>query len=371
MEKGKKEEKITPGSGLREGAIKERKIFQTITFLVFSLLFLTIVFFNFFSKPDDLQVDRPLDLTQKEKLEGEVYLTLSPIEGEKTNIYKLDVETMELEEYFEDSPYNNYMAKFSSDQRKMVFVREYDDYMSQILLLDLESNEIKELTTKSEYRANNPVFSQDDTKITFWTYESKESPSGYGQSPSEHNIYVLSLDDLTTEVVAQGVFPLFFPKDSSLIYLGNEGLYKVNLENGEETLLADLSDLMLSFSEFADDSDTGFWGWFSIRFNYLPEKEMLVLTNSMNSRVYFAELTPVDSGLSYYKWFDDFHVNAPHWPNFSPEGDFIAVQTFEPGVTEFSQLSLFDTETAEVYKTVELTDYKVNSIWVTDWIRNK
>jgi hypothetical protein len=335
-------------------------------FIVFILL-ISILFsvYYFFLKGSSFE--ERFSFSEKNPT-GEIYLTLSPKGEEKPNIYKLDVESMELEEYFKDSPYKNYMAKFSSDREKMVFVREYEDGKSQILLLDVNSNKILEVTEKLDYQPNNPVFSQDDSSIVFWIYESNESASNYGATPDSHSIYVVSLDDFEKEKVANGVFPIFFPGNESLLYLGNKGLYYLAFDNLEAEVFVDISDLMEELGNFADDPEQGFWGWFSIRFNYLAEKDLIVLTNSMNSRVYFAELTEMESGLRYYHWYEDFEFNAPHWPNISPDGNFFVMQDFDFGVTDWSQLSILDIAKPNVIKRISLADFRVDSIWVTDWI---
>ncbi len=308
-------------------------------------------------------------------LEGEIYLTLSPLETNKPNIYKLDLETMELEEYFKDSPYRNYVGKFTSDFQKMMFVRLYADDMSQVLLLDESTQKISEITSKSEFFPRDPVFSPDNAHIAYWVYEGEENelPFGFGKKPENHKIYISDLEG-NEQYVADGVFPLFGTNKEEIYFFKKEGIYKKNLENNEESLWFDF--VMDRFNPFEEMIQAGEIRadveiWMTMRFNFSKDRELFIISDTFDSIVYVCELN-LSSAVACEEGplVPPFGPSSPNWPVFSPIGNYVVMQTVKylEGAHQ-NQISIFSLlGEIENLKDFDLSKYEQQNIWVSDWI---
>ena len=364
--------------------------------ILFTLVFLIYFYFN--TKPDsEVDIVYRDDVTDQEtSLEGTIYLTLSPGEENNPNIYTLDLSTGEFSPVFEtlveSGAQLNYMSKFSSDLRQKVFYRwsvetlidqdkaaefgevdlteemyeelliSHEEY-GNLFILDMETEELSELIPRSDLGIRNPHFSSDGQYVVYWT----EEPGLQEEFsiPESHGIYISSLDG-TQEEITQGAFPQFSPSGESLVFLGSEGLYTIDLESRErililDTVFEDLEDPFVQPEEYAVPPV-----WSSIRFNYSPVNNLLVVTDTLSQRGRFYEIEswdPLNLDLVY-----DIELYSPNWPVFSPCGNYLVLQEYEPTQRRHSQVAIYELGSFERLKAFDLLGYNLEAIWITDWI---
>ncbi len=363
--------------------------------IVLTLTFL--IYFYFTTKPEsEVDIVYRDDVTEQEAfLEGTIYLTLSPGEENNPNIYTLDLSTGEFSPVFEtlveSGAHLNYMSKFSPDLKQKVFYRwsgetlidqekaaefgadlteemyeeivlSHEEYR-YLVVLDIDSGELFELTPRSDLILKNPQFSPDGQSVVYWVEEtgSQEDFS----LPESNSIYISSLDG-TQEEITQGVFPYFSPSGESLVFLGDDGLYTIDLESREETLILDsvfddLEDPFVQPEEYAVPP-----GWSSIRFNYSPVNNLLVVTDTLSQRGRFYEINPWEPLTLELVYDEEFY--SPNWPVFSPCGNYLVLQEYEPTQRRHTQVAIYELGSFERLKAFDLLDYNLETIWITDWI---
>jgi hypothetical protein len=363
-----KEEASSEPSGQTKSQFGYRRLFAFVLFLI--LLITLLIIFILFRQEKVFEKKPSTEETPTEALlKGEIYLTLSPQGEETPNIYKLDLDTMFLEEYFPESPYRNYMAKFTSTAESMAFVRGYDDNTNQIMIFNLNTEEFFELTPRQNIFPRNPVFSPDDTKLAYWIYTEVDAP--LGEYPEDNSISVISAVDWTEEEVAKGAFPFFTPDGEFLIYLKNDGLYSLNLETENEKKVVDMDSLYLDnyIAEGGADLEelekVGLPGWTTFRFALSPNGKNLIITDTVSSNVLVFERTSQGG----FEYSFNLMADAPNWPNFSPDSEYFVIQEFETGETTFPKLSIFSFDDLEFQEGFGLGEaYDSNYFWVSDWI---
>ncbi len=348
---------------MKENGDKSRK--NKIIVALFALLPILLVVLFFYAyrqltidleedegKKSPTEIVKDKDGLQQFDLEGEIYLTLNPVGEIATNVYRLDLATFEMHPVFEKSGDLHYMASFSPDLDKMLFVRVYGDGESKILFL--EDGVFNELTPQTRFFERNPVFSQDGEYITYWTQTSLGEPT----APEDFDIYVVSLEG-KQEKIAQGALPLFSPGGDALLFLKSDGLYRVDIMTKEEKLVLEIED----FSEIDED-----WDWASLRFNVSQEKNLLILTDTLgfNNAIY-----KIKSWDSFELEFLDYTpLWGANWPVFSPCGNYLVVQNSDPVLAPLAQVTIFhlEGEDFQEVKSMDLHDYDLFGIWITDWI---
>ncbi len=336
---------------------------KTVLFLSFLLLLLLMVFFSLYY----------IFYIKTDALKGEIFMTLAPKDSEYANIYSLNLETMELQEYFEEANYSNYMGKFSPNLEKMVFVRNYEDETSQLMFVDETEEKEYEITGRSNYFPRNPSFSKDGDKVVYWVYENEEIPFSFGEFPEDHSIYISSLDG-KLEKVAEGAFPLFCMEDSStIIFLKNDGLYSLDLEGKLEQRFYDLdfsgvNDWLLENAEFGLGERPDFWGWLTFRYNISLDQEFLLVTEALPPSIRIYQRQEDGWGPGSLLFLQDVEGKGPVWPVYSPRGEHYAVQDFGDWEGISTQLQVYQQESSEKVFEYGLNDFNRDHIFITDWI---
>lgn len=326
---------------------------------------LGLVYFLFL-REDSVFEEKVSELEKTEGPRGEIFLTLSPLGEEKPpNIYTLNLETMELDEYFNDSENANFMGSFSSDGNRMVFVRVYVDEVEeklegQILILNELTGEEIELTERFNYFPRNPKFSPDNAQIVYWMVEKED-----GENPEDSSIYILNLDG-ESEKITEGAFPLFSPDGKYLLVLKNDGLYTVDLVTKEEHFVLEYTPDVLDEYYEIGEMEKELPNWLNFRMSYSYEKNLLMLTETISSDLFILEVASW-SPFEYEILFDaDFYT--PNWPVFSPCGKYFAIQEFASEDSSSSHVGVFDLETLEREKSFSLEIFERDYIWLTDWL---
>lgn len=373
----KKEVEIKKDEGLKE----ERKIDPKVWYISLLLILLFVLFVfpfaNILTEKDE-EEEKAIEETEEVSeviLEdsmpmGEIYLTLAP-EGGNVNVYSLNLETMEMSEYFEESNYDRFMGKFSSDLTKMVFVKTSEDGLSQVVFFDETEDEFYEVTGESELFPRNPSFSLEGDKVVYWVYENTEEPLGFGESPEEHSIFLSSLETGEVEKVAQGAYPVFYPDENSLkiAFLKNDGLYSLDLDTGEETFLVWWDSVYIDewYSENPNVSPGDFPNWLFLRFAFCFDSGVLLFTDVFSGSVSFFEMSELT-----WEETGEVEVWGPIWPVISPSlGNYYAVQEAKEVEGEdegVRQLGVYEMFTSERILSFNLEDFEEQKIWLTDWI---
>ena len=334
-------------------------IIMPLAFLSVALLYV----FVFSNAADDIFPEDEKGKPYVHRLEGEVYITLAPLDQDLPDLYRLKLPSFTLEPVFEESEYRNYMANFSSDLKNMVFARGYEDSTFQILLLDEETQEISEVTPRTEFFVRNPIFSPDDDKIVYWLYENEQNPWGVGVQAEDNSIYISSLDG-EREKIAEGVYPFFAPDEDIVIFMKNDGLYSLDLKTGNEELMIELftAESLVTLPEH--DA----LGWAALRLNYSIADNVFVITDSVNKEVHIFELetlTPFK-----YSSVKSFDASKPNWPVFHPNGDYFFILEYQeqgPGFPLLSFLYL-DDEIPQRIDSFSLRNHDVVYVFSGDWV---
>ncbi len=343
---------------------KQKNLLLWIIAIPLAFLSVLLLYLLVFSEADSDVFKRDEKERPKfHRLEGEIYLTLTPLGEDSPDLYRLSMPSFTLEPVFEESEYRNYMASFSSDLKNMVFARGYEDSTFQILLLDEETQEISEVTPRTEFFVRNPMFSPSGDKIVYWLYENEQNPWGVGVKAEENSIYISSLDG-EREKVANGVYPFFAPEGEVIMFVKNDGLYSLDLKTGDEELMIKLftSESIVTLPEF--DA----LGWAALRVNYSFAENILAITDSVNKEVHVFELeTLIPFEYSSVKTFD---ASKPNWPVFSPEGDYFFILEYQEQSPGFPLLSFLylDSEMPERIDSFTINNYDVVYMWSGDWI---
>jgi|GEM_PF-2881840 len=296
--------------------------------------------------------------------EGEIYLTLSPVGVDEPNIYKLDVPSMELSEVFEDSPYLNLMPHHSKNAEKMVFVREYEEGVWNLVVFNKSTEEFTEVTERISFFPRNPKFSPVDDSIVYWIYEDYDA--AYNE-PEDSVVYLISPDG-ATEKISNGAYPIFSPNGRYLLLLKNDGLYTYNLLTGEENFAVDV--YVDKHQELVLDEE-GLAGWFNFRYNLSPNGRYFVTTNTVFSTAWILQVDSWEPFFAGSVFVEDVFVPGAMWPVFSPCGEYLAFQelNWDRDDWEVSIYGLnFLTEDMKETISYNLSEYDDNSIWVSDWI---
>ncbi len=363
--------------------LKSKKKLFPLLFL-FGLLLLGLLFYLFtnFGSWELLTISEVRERIEEKKEDvgptGEIYLTLSPLGTNKPNIYKLDVESMELEEFLpNDERHANFMGKFSPDGSKMAFVRAYEDATSQLLLLDLRSNDLTELTPKSNFFLRNPQFSSDGNKIAYWVYEDTTLGQSFANNPEENSIYVVDLFG-STEKIAKGAFPFFVDDDKKILSLVDSGLYVLDLQSKQGRVLVsfDMGDLDILISEGVLEGDLP--SWLSLRVGVSRSGDLIILTDTSSSQINILKIKSwVDFDYEYsFRIVSALELAVgPNWPTFSSDSEYLALQDFSDtsdSLSRQSQISVFSFNGEELLREAQfsLENYDLNSIWITDWMGN-
>ncbi len=293
-------------------------------------------------------------------LEGKIYLTLSPFDSGserlQTHIYFFDLATSELKSFFEidDSHYNDYMSSFSPDLSEMIFVQEYEEQKSKIMMWNVDSEELLGLTSLLDFFARNPRFCAKGENIVFW--------GGTDMStPENSSVYFVSLDG-EKEELTRGAYPVCSPEGQYVLFLKNDGLYSFNLDTGEEKQAVDLTD-----EELFPGLNLSGMGWYGFRFNVSNNGELLAITNTLGGP---SVLLGIDSWKPFeYELLKEFSFAQPLWPVFSPCNNYLAVQGFYTEGDYPTQLSIYDLDTLERVGGFSIEGFDLDYIWISDWIK--
>lgn len=331
-----------------------------IFLLVFSLT-LALLWVLSDSEDEDLGKVEP----KIHKLEGEMYLTLSPLDFDEPNLYRLELPSFNLEPIFEGSEHRNSMASFSPDSENMVFVRGYDeDWTSQLLILQKDTQEIVELTSRLDTLLRNPEFSKDGDSVVYWAYEGDESPIpwGLGYEAEENTIYLMPIDG-DSQKIANGVYPIFI-EENVIAFIKNDGLYSLNLDTMEETLMLELFEE----GSFITMPDNRTWSWGGLRVDYSSQESMLSIADFVNEKIHFFEVESLNP--FEYSEVHTLDGDRPHWPVFSPTGDYFVVLEFQKRGTSYPFLSFFylDETLPKRIDSFGLRDYDIGYISSPSWI---
>lgn len=347
---------------------------KLLPFLIFFLVFLCLgLVYVFFFQKDSVfekgELEKDAEKLDYDILQGEIFLTLSPLGEEKSNIYKLDLESMELEEYFENTPYRNYTSKFSPNLEEMVFVRVYDDDTNQLLIFNEVTEEIRELTESSTLFPRNPLFSPDGTKVAYWVYEDSVEPFGFSEKPEDNAIYTVSLSNNEKSYVTNGAYPLFSPDGKFLLFLKNDGLYTIDLDSEIETLVFQLDFAGINDWYEEEGLEPELWTWLTLRFNFCPRNNILIITDTLG---FVTMVLEVESWSPFvYESLFEVETHGPNWPVFSPFGNYIVKQEFgydDPGMPQLSFFGFNIEDDYDYYGSVSLDGFLEDFIWITDWV---
>lgn len=230
---------------------------------------------------------------------------------------------------------------FSPDGRWLVYTADYDHQRIQLEILDTETGETQKLTD-DEAIYTDPVFSPDGSKLAYVS----TNPSGF------FNVYVRSIED--------GQFsgdPIPISRDneygSNRLYFGNGDMHITPawLPNGSELLLVSNRDVPLGSGNvlrlpavedgiLQAETVLAEQTLYRTRPDVSIDGKRFVYTSTSGSADQFNNLyvQPTAGGEPYKMTF--FQHDAFH-PRWSPDGEWIAFISNEPGLSKLMLLETY------------------------------
>lgn len=342
---------------INKRGVKKEFIFGGIAVII---LLLAVLVFVFMRPIDTLKNDQDPFLD----LKGRIYLTLAPAGDNAVDLYSYDIETNHMETVFRFSEFGDifvgYTSKFSPKDNKIAYFSAPIDRNSVgtlpysiflgLFVSDFNTDEWKMIEKSSVAFKRLPEWSPDGKRIAF---TGKEPNTGDFKVLNDWNVYVTDLEG-NVERIDFGSYPHWSPDGTKLLFMRNKGLYVYDFKKGKSTIEIPIDEITLSINEKIDVSADG---------------SLLALSGRG-----FADL------LVYriISW-EPFKVEVireiqnrdavAFWPVFSPDNRYLVFQEadWDDNALSNPRLVVYDLRTFERKTLIDLREYNINSLFVTDW----
>ncbi len=334
----------------------KRVFLQVVSITTIMILLFLLAGFLYLNKVNlsvsDLFKVRQTDKTDSfSKAKGTIYLTLIPVNGNfSQGLYSFDLSSRKLEKLFVRDG-KSFLTNDFSPKRKdvMAFIMWSDDGNRQIFTRNNKSSIIRRLTKSNTKRKIDPEWSPNRREIAF---SARDIGNGsVGQFiPEDWGVYVTDLEGNET-FISKGIYPKWSPDGKKLLILKNDGLYVYN-DNGKgnSNRVWEVVNGKAKFSMKIDVSVDG---------------KMIAWSNAKDGVVVIIKVKSWDpfEG-SIYRVFK----TSSFWPTFSTDGQFIVVQEINYNMKDTNpRLVIYNIETMERETVLDLSDYKQDFMFVSDW----
>jgi len=338
--------------------LNEEEDFRIVwaSFFVFIIALIVIAFFIFkyyerYQLVQDINQDNKNILTEElidtssNKLQGKIYLTLSPKNSDYTGIYAYDIQKNKLIEIRVDKTSHIWGGEVFALNQKMVITNGTNILMND--LIDTQRSRVILNDSINNFKSR-PVWSKEGRYVIYNTIEdiSKED----NDSPEDWQIYLLNNNE-EEKYLSSGAYP-HITKDNMIVFLKNDGLYAMDIFGEEVLKIWEINNEVRTQIQF-DISHDDHLGVISNPFT----KSIYVLKNNQNNFLFEGEIVKEIKTYAFQ-------------PTFSPDDKYLAViepQVQEDGSFLNSKLVVYNMRTYEREEIMNLNNYKQDKILINDW----
>ena len=283
--------------------------------------------------------------TSSNKLQGKIYLTLSPKNSDYTGIYAYDIQKNKLIEIRVDKTSHIWGGEVFALNQKMVITNGTNILMND--LIDTQRSRVILNDSINNFKSR-PVWSKEGRYVIYNTIEdiSKED----NDSPEDWQIYLLNNNE-EEKYLSSGAYP-HITKDNMIVFLKNDGLYAMDIFGEEVLKIWEINNEVRTQIQF-DISYDDHLGVISNPFT----KSIYVLKNNQNNFLFEGEIVKEIKTYAFQ-------------PTFSPDDKYLAViepQVQEDGSFLNSKLVVYNMRTYEREEIMNLNNYKQDKILINDW----
>lgn len=328
--------------------LNQSKGFYIIVSIVAILIIVILVYFGFCIYKKSISEIGP---------NGFFLLTLKPmIENASSGVYLYSLNDDKLEYFYDKEAVNitghglpSGIAVTSS--RLLNSIETENKGVFQLYQIDMKDYFKKtQVTNSNTFFKRHAELSPDGQKIAFMARNNLDEDKSFF-SPDGWSIYITDLNGNET-FLGKGAYPQWAPDSKQLVVLRSDGLYLYDSEKQEGKRIWDMESGKASLNMMIDVSRDGSKLAWSV-----SSDNQIILMNISSWEPFTTEI---------YKTIDNIFA---FWPVFSPEVDYLAVIVGNENENNVENLHLeiYDLETFESDNVLDLNNFLVTSMSLTDW----
>lgn len=323
---------------------------NTLIAVLFSVMVLALATgaYLYFSKPHNPNNPSiPSTIDPFSSLSGKLYLTLSPMDKNRTRLYKYNLSTKEL---LHIAPLGIFAITpaISPDTTETAMVMYPQTGTAtttlQIFIRNRLNGNSRQVTTSSTVSKRVPDWSPDGTKIAF-TAQTASNKSFL--TPNDWNVYVTDLSGKET-LITSGSYPKWSPDGKKLILLKNDGLYLYNLASTTAT------------------AEKKLWGGtidLSMKIALNASRDTLAWTDASSEKMLIFSVNFTNESITPQKRITTFGF----WPVFSPDGKYVVVQEGDNAADLNPRLTAYNLSTGDKKEILDLQAFNPQKMFLTYW----
>ena len=316
----------------------------------------------------------------RESLQGNLLLTLTPKKETESFIATMDILSGEIEKI----PLNNlllnqtqilYSGNVSPDNTQIAFaVTDFREQQSDVFTVPLAGGAVTKWnrTPIDSYAALSPPQWHINGSLVFSHKKSApifESPATKGPSrefkkyqktanpfkvDSESTIIQL-LRNGETISITNGFFPNIYGKTDTILYSLDNALYFHSMDKKSTR----------GITALAEENGTPVYAARNKKLSLSENGQFLAWSNIQRNELYIFKTH--NSGVSYEPYAR--YPTAGFWSSFSPDEKYIAFQAVRENGDAY--IVIYNLENHTIVTTHDLSEYRQSAMWLTDWIHKE
>ncbi len=238
-----------------------------------------------------------------------------------------------------------------TSSRPLNLIGTADENIWQLYQVDMKNNfQKKQITSSRTFLKRHPEWSPDGQQIAFMAKQELDT-NATSTVPDDWSIYVTDLNG-NEKLLGPGAYPQWSPDNKKLVFLRSDGLYLYDLAKQSSVKVRDMGVGRVFLRSHLDVSRDGSRLALSV-----PDDHQLIL----------AEISSWEPfSIRNHKIINNIFV---FWPVFSPDAKYLAMITGdEKGIGVANPyVAIYNIETLEPQKALDLNNFSINSMALTDW----